>query len=526
MKAEELRKSILQLAIQGKLVGQDPADEPTSVLLERIRAEKQRLIKDGKIKKDKLHSVIYRGDESSFFERIGKEVRCIDDEIPFEIPDSWEWVRFNSVVNFTLGKTPERDNKSYWGDDYRWVSISDMNDKCTLNTTKEAISALGFKSKFNNVLSPKGTLLMSFKLTIGKVSILGIDAVHNEAIISIFPYYDNNEAIKFFLYNFLSLFTGYTSSTDAIKGATLNSSKIREMLIPLPPLAEQERIVARLGELEPLLAEYERLELQESALEKSFPEDLNKSILQYAIQGKLVSQDPADEPASVLLDRIRAEKEQLIKDKKIKRDKTDSHIFHGEDGSFYERIGKDTRCIDDEIPFEIPTSWEWCRLNSIMRKVASGSTPKGGSAVYVDEGIKFIRSQNVYSNGLRLDNIVYIPNAIHKSKQNSCVNPRDMLLNITGASIGRCAIVPEDFDTANINQHILILRLIDTNILYFIHSVIISPFVFQKIMDIQVGGTKEGLSAEKANRLLIPIPPLSEQQRIVAKLQQISTIIK
>ncbi len=243
----QLKKSILQYAIQGKLVVQNPTDEPASELLKRINAEKEQLIKDGKIKRDKNTSIIFKGDDNKYFEKKGNNIVCIDDEIPFDIPDSWEWVRFKNLVQFSLGKTPERVDSSYWSpNDFPWVSIADMEDKTTLTKTKEFISQKALTEKFNNTFSPIGTLIMSFKLTIGKVSILGINAVHNEAIISIFPFINEDNIIRDYLYNFLSIITGYTASTDAIKGATLNSKKISEMLVPLPPLQEQKRIVEAL----------------------------------------------------------------------------------------------------------------------------------------------------------------------------------------------------------------------------------------------------------------------------------------
>ena len=243
----QLKKSILQYAIQGKLVTQNSDDEPANELLKRINEEKEQLIKDGKIKRDKNTSIIFKGDDNKYFEKKGNEVVCIDDEIPFEIPDSWVWVRFKNLVQFSLGKTPERVDSSYWNsNDCPWVSIADMEDKTTLSKTKECISQKALKEKFGNTYSPIGTLIMSFKLTIGKVSILGIDAVHNEAIISIFPFVSDDNITRDYLFNFLSIITGYTASTDAIKGATLNSKKISEMLVPLPPLQEQKRIVRAL----------------------------------------------------------------------------------------------------------------------------------------------------------------------------------------------------------------------------------------------------------------------------------------
>lgn len=246
--AIQLKKSILQYAIQGKLVPQIESEEPASILLEKIQQEKLKLVKEGKLKKKDLdNSVIIKGDDNKYFEKKGNDIVYIDDEIPFDIPDSWEWVRFKNLVQFSLGKTPERVDSSYWSpNDFPWVSIADMEDKTTLTKTKEFISQKALTEKFNNTFSPIGTLIMSFKLTIGKVSILGINAVHNEAIISIFPFINEDNITRDYLYNFLSIITGYTASTDAIKGATLNSKKISEMLVPLPPLQEQKRIVEAL----------------------------------------------------------------------------------------------------------------------------------------------------------------------------------------------------------------------------------------------------------------------------------------
>ena len=234
LKAEEIRKSILQLAIQGKLVKQDPNDEPASELVKRIYAEKQRLIKEGKIKKDKNESFIFKGDDNCYYEKISNNAPVKLEDLPFDIPDSWTWIRFPNLVNFTLGKTPERHNPKYWSDGkYPWFSIADMKDKKIVTETKEKISEYSLSEYFNSCTSPAGTLIMSFKLTVGKVSILGVDAIHNEAIISIFPYLEENNTIRDWLFYTLGLIVEYVDQTDAIKGSTLNKEKMSSMLIPL-----------------------------------------------------------------------------------------------------------------------------------------------------------------------------------------------------------------------------------------------------------------------------------------------------
>ena len=229
---EKLKKSVLQEAITGKLVPQDPNDEPASVLLNRIREEKKRLVKEGKLKKKDL-----------------EETPINEDEIPFDIPDSWEWVKFGDLVSTSTGKTPARGNTDYWGNDYPWVSISDMKQGGIIKSTKECISQKAAKDCFHNVISTKGTLIMSFKLTVGRTSILGIDAYHNEAIISIKTYADKDNITRNYLAIMLPIIANSGDSKDAIKGKTLNSTSIYNLLVPLPPLAEQKRIVAKIEEV-------------------------------------------------------------------------------------------------------------------------------------------------------------------------------------------------------------------------------------------------------------------------------------
>ena len=226
----DIQKSILQYAIQGKLVEQRADEGTAEELYQQIQEEKQKLIKEGKIKKEKTLPEI------------------TEDEIPFEIPKSWKWVRFYDIVRFKIGKTPPRAEPEWWSNDIPWVSISDMSDYGKVSTTKEKISIKALNEKFN-FISKVGTLLMSFKLTVGRTSILQIDAVHNEAIISIFPLVDENYVFRNYLFYLLPLFAKWGNSNNAIKGKTLNTSSLNEMLIPLPPLAEQKRIVAKIEEL-------------------------------------------------------------------------------------------------------------------------------------------------------------------------------------------------------------------------------------------------------------------------------------
>ncbi|MGE3726887.1 MAG: restriction endonuclease subunit S [Candidatus Sericytochromatia bacterium] len=231
--------------------------------------------------------------------------------------------------------------------------------------------------------------------------------------------------------------------------------------------------------------------------------ELRKLILQLAVMGKLVPQDANDEPASELLKRIAAEKAALVKEGKLKREKPLPPIDPAEQ------------------PFELPQGWVWVRLNNLLSKIGAGSTPLGGKQVYVTSGVKFLRSQNVWDDGLRIDDVALIPDSIHQKMSGTQVQPKDLLFNITGASIGRCALVPDDFDTANVSQHVTIIRLLNPCFRFFLHTVLVSELVQKMVMDVQVGVSREGLSIGKLSQFVVPLPPLAEQERIVAKVDQL-----
>ncbi len=252
---EQLKKSILQEAIQGRLVPQIAEEGTSQELLEQIRQEKQILVKKGKLKKSALHdSVIFKGDDNKYWEKIGTSIIDITEDIPFDIPTSWMWCRFGDVVNFITGKTPERGNALYWSDGiYNWVSIADMIAGGVVSTTKERVSSVAAENCFGKI-SRKGSLIMSFKLTVGRTSILGVDAYHNEAIISIYPYIDRNDIFRNYLLHVMPLIANMGDSKDVIKGKTLNSKSISNLLLPLPPLAEQQRIVTKIEELASIMS--------------------------------------------------------------------------------------------------------------------------------------------------------------------------------------------------------------------------------------------------------------------------------
>ena len=508
MTGQQLKNSILQMAVQGKLVPQDPNDEPASVLLERIRAEKEQLIKEGKIKKEKNPSVIFRGADNLPYEKIGKnEPVCIADEVPFDIPESWEWVRFKNLVSYNMGKTPPRKESEYWENaTYPWVSIADLVLDDTVCVTKEHVNEHSAKVIFKNHISKAGTLLMSFKLTVGKVSILGMDAFHNEAIISIYPICDVNRVITNYLFATLPLLSQNGNTKTAIKGATLNSDSLDALLIPVPPIKEQIRICEKIKALKNILSIYTNLEQSLTRLNDTFPLQLKKSILQYAVQGKLVPQDPADEPASVLLERIRTEKEQLVKEGKIKRDKHESVIFR-RDNSYYEKVDGIERCIDDELPFEIPESWEWARIKSCM-DVRDGThdTPK-----YVEHGIPLITSKNLSNGYLDFSTAKFISIEDHLSiKQRSKVDDGDILFAMIG-SIGN-PVLYRGSQEFSIKNMALFKKISDEIIMDYVYIFLRYAQTYMK--KDATGGVQAFVSLNYLRNYLIPVPPQNEQIRI------------
>ena len=279
----------------------------------------------------------------------------------------------------------------------------------------------------------------------------------------------------------------------------LHENKLLEIEIPYPSEKDQEKVVKKIQSME---NEINGLE-QNVSYDENLLSKLKQAILSEAVQGKLVEQNSLDESAVELLKKIKGEKEKLIKEGKIKKGKELPEIE------------------DDEIPYELPRGWVWVRLGDVCEKLGSGSTPRGGKSVYKNEGIKFIRSQNVYNYGLNFKNIVHIEKEVHSKMFGTKVFPNDLLLNITGGSIGRCALIPNIFDEANVSQHVTIIRTKKELISKFAHILILSPYFQNKIMIVQTGANREGLAKKNMQLMLFPLPPLAEQKRIVEKIDSL-----
>ena len=511
MTAQQLKNSILQMAVQGKLVPQDPNEEPASVLLERIRAEKERLIKEKKIKREKNPSVIFKGTDNTPYEKIGDEVRSLADEVPFDIPDSWEWVRLGSIVYNRGQITPSTD--------FCYIDIGSIDNKNQkLNPTDTVIAPDKAPSRARKLVD-KGDVLYS---TVRPY-------LHNMCIVdrdfSCIPIASTGFAVltchaelcnKFLFYYMMSPdFDAYANNTDNAKGVAypaINDDRLYKALIPIPPLGEQFRIVSAIESVDASIRDYGVKEEALRALNGSFPESLKKSILQEAVQGKLVPQDPSDEPAEALLERIRVEKQRLIKEGKIKKDKHESVIFR-RDNSHYEKRGPDEVCIDDALPFEIPENWTWARLSSACVSIADGDHQPPPQ---VQDGIPFLVISNVSDGRVDFSDTRYVPKEYFDSLAEIRI-PQcgDLLFTVTG-SYG--IVIPVQTERKFCFQRHIALIKFSCLSPDFMKLWLSSPLVYEQCRRAATGTAQKTVGLASLKGLLIPIPPLNEQKRIVQKL--------
>ena len=464
------------------------------------------------------------------YEKIGDEVRSLADEVPFDIPDSWEWVRFKDLVDYSMGKTPPRKETEYWSNGtLPWVSIADLVADGTVTATKECVNSFAAENTFKGKISKAGTLLMSFKLTVGKVSILGIDAFHNEAIISIYPFVDPDKITTMFLFATLPLLSQSGDTKSAIKGNTLNSDSLDALLIPLPPIMEQKRIFDKLHELTTPLLDYGAAEQKVTELNVNFPERLKKSILQEAVQGKLVPQDPSDEPAEALLERIRAEKQRLIKEGKIKKDKHESIIFR-RDNSHYEKRGSEEVCIDDEIPFEIPENWVWCRFEAatlyVTDYVANGSfaSLRENVKTYKEENYALMVKTQDFSNDFTRG-LTYTDQKGFDYLQKSRLYGGELMLSNIGASIGKAFIIPTMNIRMTLAPNAIVVKCLDTVMTEYLRYFILSYYGQKMLSDFTAGTAMPKFSKTQLRSALLPVPPYSEQKRIIEKIKQLDVLV-
>lgn len=524
---KKLRELILELAVRGKLVQQEPNDEPASELLKRIAEEKARLVAEGQIKKQKPLTAITEEDQ------------------PFELPAGWEWASTATLALLITDGT--HHTPTYISSGVPFISVKDIDgttisfDNCKYISQEEHIA---INARCNPEL---GDILLCRIGTLGRPTIVDTEVPFSLFVsVGLLKLPKKTELSRYF-HCVLSSPLMYRQYDQIKAGGShtnkLNLGDIPRLLVPVPPLAEQNRIVAKVDEL---MALCDRLEAQQADAESAHAQlvqalldsltqasdandfaanwqrlaehfhtlfttepsidALKQALLQLAVMGKLVPQDSSDEPASELLKRIAEEKARQVAEGKIKKQKPLPEI------------------TSEEKPFGLPASWEWVRLDALLKKIGAGSTPLGGKQGYVSEGIKFLRSQNVWNEGLRLNDIALIPESTHQKMSGTHVEAGDLLFNITGASIGRCAIVPDDFDTGNVSQHVSIVRPVAGELRHFLHVILTSQLVQQTVMDVQVGVSREGLSIGKLSLFVIPCPPEAEQHRIVAKVDQLMAL--
>ena len=529
MTAQQLKNSILQMAVQGKLVPQDPNDEPASVLLERIRTEKERLIKEKKIKREKNPSVIFKGADNTPYEKIGDEVRSLADEVPFDIPDSWEWVRLIDVCEYIQrGKSPKYSPiKKYPVVAQKCNQWSGFSIEKAQFIEPNSLSSYGPE----RLLQDNDLMWNSTGLgTLGRMAIYKTAANPYELAVA-----DSHVTVirplkQFVLPEYLYYYFANPSVQSVIEDQADGTTKQKELatatikayLTPIPPLDEQRRILAKLSEVLPVVKNYGVVYDETTAMQEAFPESLKKSILQEAVQGKLVPQDPSDEPAEALLERIRAEKQRLIKEGKIKKNKHESVIFR-RDNSHYEKLDGVERCIDDELPFEIPESWEWVRLGSVL-EIARGGSPRPIQQYLTTEpdGINWIKIGDTDKGGKYIYKTKekIRPEGVTKSRM---VHSGDFLLT-NSMSFGRPYILKTD---GCIHDGWLVLsNRFDCYSVDFLYYILSSPFAYYQFCESVSGAVVKNLNSDKVSNALFPLPPLNEQHRIVQRIEELFPLVK
>ena len=518
-----LRRFVLDLAMRGKLVEQDAADEPASELLKRIAKEKARLVKAGEIKKSEVDGL------------------AVDDE-PFELPTGWAWTRLGSIGDWGAGSTPSRGNSELYGGSVTWLKSGELNDNIALAGSEETVTEVAVIKGSFRVNKPGDVLLAMYGATIGKLAILAETAVTNQAVCGCTPF--DGVTNRFLFLFLLSYRAKFHAASEG--GAQPNISKVKIVgtPFPLPPLAEQHRIVAKVDELMALLDGLEQARVGREVLRdqltaatlnrltQSDPDDfrpaahfalqalshlttrpdqiktLRQTILNLAVRGKLVEQDPADEPASELLKRIGKQRLALIAAGIAKKEKLAEAVA---------------------APFTLPESWTWCGLGQLCQLITKGSSPKWQGVSYVtgESGLMFITSENVGNFILRkLDDLKYVESRFRDIEPRSMLKKGDILINLVGASIGRTAIFNLDAE-ANINQAVALVRLVDPTLgpsIDYLLMYLNSDTAVDQMLGSRVITAQPNISLADVNGFPIPLPPLAEQHRIVARVDALMAL--
>ena len=530
MNGKQLKNSILQWAIQGKLVPQDPNDEPASVLLDKIRQEKKRLIKEKKIKRDKNASIIYRGEDNSYYEKIlaTGEVKCIDEEIPFEIPQGWEWCRLRDIILGTnAGKSPNCEKRPKKSEEWGVLTTTSIQENAFLSNENKVLPK-------HYVITPEhcvryGDILITRAGPVNRTGIVcmvenncdklilsdttgRIDYMHD---------YCNPKFLVFVL-NSSAIHELVMSATVGMAASQVNVSQgsIQNTLIPFPPSKEQQRIINKLEAILRQIEKYNNAQNKLDELNKTVKDLIKKSVLQKAIQGKLVSQLEEEGTAKELLGQIKAEKQRLVKDGKLKKSAlNDSVIFKGDDNKYYEQIGEKCNDITDEVPFDLPYNWCWCRFSNIA-SMTIGKTPARGEQTYWINGkYNWVSISDMVDGGSISTTKEKVSDLAVKEVFSAPISEKGGLLMSIKLSIGKTSIL--DIDAFHNEAIITIRPVIDKEYAMRNYLFKVLPLIAN------LGESKDAIKGKTLNskslsNLLIPLPPLQEQQRIIEQMNILS----
>ena len=520
MTGKQLKNSILQWAIQGKLVPQDPNDEPASVLLEKIRAEKARLIKEGKIKKDKKDSIIYRGEDNSYYEKFADgKVICIDDEIPFDIPMGWEWSRLNNICE--LIEDCPHSTAPDEGEGYPLIRTPNVGyGKLELKDVHRVCKAVYLK---RNVRATPVThdLIFAREAPAGNIAVIedGEQVCLGQRTVLVRPFKEhlNPYYLAYYILSPISQQILVNSSTGTTV-AHVNLSDFRPYLIAIPPYKEQLKIVEMINSVIPVVNQYGNMRYRIDILNDTINIRLKKSILQEAIQGKLIPQDPNDEPASILLQRIKEEKHKLVKEGYLKKkDLVDSVIFKGDDNKYYEQIGREIVDISDEVPFDLPSNWQWVRFGQIVR-MCIGKTPARGEVRYWANATKAWVSISDMADYGHIKNTKEKISDVAASSLMGSISPSGSLLMSFKLTVGRTSLL--DIDAYHNEAIISIYPYIDDE--YALRDYLFYTLpILSNMGDSKDAIKGKTLNSKSLNSLLIPLPPLKEQRHIINRLEEL-----
>ena len=459
---------------------------------------------------------------SSYYEKMlaTGQVKCIDEEVPFEIPQGWEWCRMGSIGDWGAGATPAKSNPDYYGGSILWLRTGELNNGIVydseIKVTKKALQECSLRmNRIGDVL------IAMYGATIGKVAIVGKELTTNQACCACTP---------FGIYNYFLFFFLMGSQIDFIKkgegGAQPNISreKLVSHLMPIPPLTEQYRIVEKIQYLLPLVEKYSDGQILQDKLNSEIKDKLRKSILQEAIQGKLVPQIAEEGTAQELLEQIKEEKLKLVKEGKLKKSAlNDSVIFRGDDNKYWEKSGDNIVCIDEEIPFGIPSSWSWCRLGNIASVKGGKRIPVGEKLTTENTGHMYIRVADMKENTVKTDDIHYISESIYQKIKSYTISTEDLYITVAG-TIGSVGEIPKVFDNANLTENAdkIVFKGICKKFLMYC---LLSNFVQSQIKKCTTKVGQPKLAIVRIEDLVIPLPPIKEQYRIVHKIEQTASIM-